>query len=434
MKSWMASGQAEMDSNRPKPDYSGRRFLFLQGLATPFFGALAAHLRSRGAFVERVNFRTGDRLWWKGPARNFRGKLGDLPDFYESLFRDQHFSDVLLFGDMRPVHSPIHPLAEKFGARVHVFEEAYIRPDWITVEREGVNLNSPLPRDPDWYREAADALPPETPSQPVRVPIALRAAQDLAYRVCGALDPVFFPHYRTHRPRRAAFEYTGWCFRYSLLRFAGKREKFELDAFLAKGGTVFVLPLQLNGDSQIVHHSDFDSVGAVVEKVVRSFAANAPDSARLVVKNHPLDTGLDRHGQTVSRVAKACRISDRVFFSETANLAEIFPKTSGVVVVNSTTGLSAIWRGLPVHALAEPVYKMPGLVDCGELDRFWSNPKPPDSKLFTAFRKVLLHVNHVNGDYFSKRGIALAVQGCDRMLAEKSPLEELLERVPLRSG
>jgi len=175
-------------------------------------------------------------------------------------------------------------------------------------------------------------------------------------------------------------------------------------------------------------------VGAVVEKVVRSFAANAPNSARLVVKNHPLDTGLDRHRQTVAGLAKACRISDRVFFSETANLAEIFPKTSGMVLANSTTGLSAIWRGIPVHALAEPVYKMPGLVDCGELDRFWGNPQKPDPTLFAAFRKVLLHVNHVNGDYFTKRGIAMAVHGCDRMLAEKSPLEELLERVPVRSG
>jgi capsular polysaccharide export protein len=116
---------------------------------------------------------------------------------------------------------------------------------------------------------------------------------------------------------------------------------------------------------------------------------------------------------------------------ETTNLAEIFPRINGVVLVNSTTGLSAIWRGIPVHTLADPVYNMLGLTHQGALETFWSAAQKPDLELYNAFRRVLLHVNHINGDYFTTKGIALAVAGAPRFFNSVSPLEELLTKVPL---
>ena len=415
-------------------DMKDRRFLFLQGLATPFFRELGEDLRRAGASVDRVNFRTGDKLWWSGPAIDYRGDLDGLPAFYEDLFRQKQFTDVLLFGDMRPVHLPVHIVAEKHGAQVHVFEEGYIRPNWITVEREGVNLNSPLPRDPAWYRTVAPTLPPEPRASAVNVPISRRAAQDLAYRLCGVLDCILFPRYRTHRPRRAVVEYAGWCLRYAKFPFVKKNEARRLQPLLATERPVFLLPLQLNGDSQILHHSRFGSVAEVIEHVVASFAAHSPREAILLIKNHPLDPGWDRHDLVAHRAAYASGIMDRVAFLETADLARIFPRLAGVVLVNSTTGLSAIWRGVPVHALAEPVYKMPGLTDTNTLERFWQDPQPPDPELFNAFRRVLLHVNHANGDYFTKNGIALAVRESIRLLGVPSPLEELVQRIPCTDG
>jgi hypothetical protein len=40
-------------------------------------------------------------------------------------------------------------------------------------------------------------------------------------------------------------------------------------------------------------------------------------------------------------------------------------------------------------------------------------------------------VNHINGDYFTTKGIALAVVGAPRFFNPVSPLEELLTKVPL---
>ena len=406
-------------------------FLFLQGLATPFFRELAEDMRRRGTNVDRVNFRAGDRLWWSGPAVDYCEAPENLPGFYGRLFRERGYTDVVLFGDMRPVHRPLHAVAASHGARVHVFEEGYIRPDWVTVEREGVNLNSPLPRNPSWYRRAAEKLPPESPVKSVYVPTALRAAQDVAYRLASTADPLFFPHYRTHRPRRAIAEYTGWAARYARFPFWVRRDRERFEKAVSASAAMFLLPLQLNGDSQIIHHSNFGSVADVIRHVVNSFATHAPSSAQLLIKNHPLDPGLDGHEQVVESASRQAGVAHRVQFLETTNLAHVFPHLSGVVLVNSTTGLSAIWRGIPVHALSDPIYHMPGLTHQGSLHDFWENPTPPDESLYNAFRRVLLHVNHINGDYFTSKGIRLAVEGSRRFFDQLSPLDELLQRVPL---
>jgi capsular polysaccharide export protein len=410
---------------------NAQRFLFLQGLASPFFRELGKEFRRQGASVDRVNFRRGDKMWWSGPAVDFRRRLSELPAFYEKIFRQKRITDVVLFGDMRPVHRPVHTVAAEHGARVHVFEEGYIRPNWITVEREGVNLNSPLPRDPDWYRKAEKLLPTDSDAEAVHVPMALRAGQDLAYRLASTLDPVLFPYYRTHRPRRAITEYAGWTLRYAKFPFLAKGDRSRLESVFSSAAPTFLLPLQLNGDSQILHHSRFDSVAEVIGHVITSFAKHAPLNARLLIKNHPLDPGLDDHQSVVKKNALDEKVADRVAFVETTNLAEIFPRINGVVLVNSTTGLSAIWRGIPVHTLADPVYNMPGLTHQGTLEAFWSTAQTPDLELYNAFRRVLLHVNHINGDYFTTKGIALAVVGAPRFFNPVSPLEELLTKVPL---
>lgn len=168
----------------------------------------------------------------------------------------------------------------------------------------------------------------------------------------------------------------------------------------------------------------------MIPAVVASFSVHAPADASLLVKNHPLDPGLDRHRHVTITTAVLAGVSDRVHYLETTNLAEIFPKLTGVVLVNSTTGLSAIWRGIPVHALGNPIYKMRGLTNTGRLEDFWTRPEKPDLALYKSFRRVLLHVNHANGDYFTRTGIRSAVHECRRLLADPSPLDELLRKCP----
>jgi len=100
-------------------------------------------------------------VFWRLPgAVDFCGREPEWPQFLDRLIVDRAVSDVILFGDCRPLHRAAIRVAQSRGLRVYVVEEGYFRPDWITLEEGGVNGYSSLPRDPAWFREQTRLLPP----------------------------------------------------------------------------------------------------------------------------------------------------------------------------------------------------------------------------------------------------------------------------------
>lgn len=407
-----------------------RHFLFLQGLASPFLGRLAAQLMREGHMASRVNFCPGDAIYWphaKGIA--FKGRQSEFTDFFNSQLDGLKPDDIVLFGDSRPLHRLAIKASKSRGVRVHVFEEGYIRPDWITLERDGVNGSSLLPKDSSWFREASRHIkhPPE--SKHVPTPLWMRAAQDMAFHSANISARITYSQYRTHRPRSPALEYAGWAWRFTKFPLRRLREQDKFARLLGGSAPLFFLPLQLTGDSQLVRYSPFESIAEVIGTVMRSFAAHAPADAVLLIKNHPLDTGFDRHEKTTRTLSHELGIDKRVHFFESGNLPTIFKRVNGTVVVNSTVGLAALGYGCPVKALADAIYRIPGLTCDESLDAFWHNPMPPDMALVRAFRDVVLSTTQVNGNFFTNKGIRLAIQNCLGILTGEHPLEDLKRRV-----
>lgn len=386
-----------------------RTFLFLQGPCSPFFRELAVALRQAGHSVCRVNFTAGDALYWRlGNAVSFRGRLAQLPGFYERRFRQWRVTDVVLFGDCRPVHQPAILVAEQLRLRVHVFEEGYFRPYRITLERGGVNAHSPLMSI--LRRDAApDFDPPHKPTA-FKSPFWRRAVHDVAYHAAGMANPVLFPYYRNHARYVAPLEYLGYAWRLPALRWYRKRDDRLLKSLLLRRQRFFVLPLQLDGDSQIRQHSPFANMRELMQGVVGSFAKHAPAEAALVVKNHPLDPGLAHHGRVLRRLVGRYGVQDRVFYMETGQLPRLLRQAAGVVTVNSTVGSLALEAGLPLMVLGQALYAQPGLVHDGDLDSFWTRCMPPDMQRFRRLRQRVLAQATVNGGLYGSMGIALAVQ------------------------
>jgi len=405
-----------------------RSFLFLQGVCSPFFARLADRLRQDGHRVFRVNFNAGDQLAWAGrPAWNYRGPLAALGDFLVDRYQACGITDQILFGDCRPVHRPAIAEGRAHGVRTHVFEEGYFRPSWVTLERDGVNGYSLLPRDPNWYRQVGSGLPDHDDAHSFPSPFFLRALHDVCYHVTGSANPVLFPRYRTHAPVHAALEYLGYLRRLPLLRVHRPRDAALIARVMAARTPFFVLPLQLDGDAQIRTHSRFPDMTAVMAEVMASFARHAPETARLLIKNHPLDSGLLNYSRIIRRLAARFDLTGRVHFLETGNLEALLPQARGTVVVNSTVGSLALGLDCPTMALSQPIYNLPGLTFQGHLDSFWREGTRPDSTLFRCFRNTVIHATQVNGGFYSRQGIGLLVDNCRPMLtAERSPLEEFL--------
>lgn len=407
---------------------SKRRFLFLQGVCSPFFGQLADRLQADGHHVQKINFTAGDSTYWGGrDSLAFRGRLENLRDFLDDVYRRYRITDQVLFGDRRPVHRPAVEHAEALGIRTHVFEEGYFRPHWVTLEREGVNGHSLLPRDPDWFWAVGGYLGEVESVQPFASPFWVRAVHDVAYHLAGVGNPLLFPHYRTHAGMTAPVEYLGYIRRFSLLRLWKPRDARLIADLIANRSVYYVLPLQLNTDAQIRDHSRFEDMAEVIEFVMASFARQAPAGSRLVIKNHPLDMGLLGYDRLIQRLAGKFDVVGRIDYLESGDLDSLVRHSRGLVTVNSTVGGVSLGLDCPTLALSDPIYNLPGLTFQGTLDDFWQQGEAPNRELFRRFRNAVIHATQVNGGFYCRRGIELAVRNSVAILeGEVSPLEALL--------
>jgi capsular polysaccharide export protein len=394
-----------------------RNVLFLQSLATPFFARLARALAARGHRIHRINFNGGDRLFWPLPgAVDFRGADKDWPAFLAARLADWEITDIVLFGDCRPMHVTARRIARAAGVAVHVAEEGYLRPNWITFERDGVNGHSTLPRDPAWFRNAAHGAPAWSEAAAIPSVFARRAAQDVLYSLGCAALAWRFPGYRGHRPWNPFLEYAGWARKFARRPLARRRSAVTMDWVKRSGRPFYLFPLQLDSDAQLRLHSPFGGVERALGRVIDSFAACAPSDTLLVVREHPLDNGLRDWRARTRDLAMAAGVQDRVCFVETGDLTQSLARARAVVTVNSTVGVIALSLGLPVMALGSAIYDMRDLTFQGGLDEFWAKAAPPDPASFEAFRRVVAQRTQLNGGFFSAEGIRRAVEGAVRRL------------------
>jgi len=407
---------------------SSRSFLLLQGVASPFFTELGKALADAGHSVLRINFSGGDCYLSKPfkykqiKSRTFRSPLDALPDFMETVLSESNISDIILFGDTRPVHQAAIEQAKLKKIRIHVYEEGYLRPGWITLDKDGVNANSSLSKDPDWYRQFAKTLSPHPEPRDTGKQLGPRAWHDMRYHFAGFALKSLFPHYRTHRPETPLIEYIGWVKRFPKVSLFHKKPANKIiEDILSSNASFYVLPLQLNADAQMKHHSHIKTVVKVIQTTMRSFAKRAPADSLLVIKNHPLDTGLVNYPAEIKKFIKEYNIStERIIYLETGDLNALLDSAKGTVLVNSTVGMSSLAANCPTFAMGSAIYDMPGLTYQGELDDFWEDAlkaeHKPDPDLYEAFRNSLIELNQINGDFYTRKGIKMAVSGSMRFL------------------
>lgn len=394
-----------------------RSFLLLQGPPGPLFYRLACTLRERGASVHRINLSAGDWIDWPERTTNFRGSFTDWPVFLDRFLREQGITDLLLFGDCRPHHASAHRIAAMRGIQTHVLEEGYLRPNWVTLERDGVNGHSRLSRDPQWFRDEAAKLPPEEELPPITASFRRRVRDTAWYYTATHLGGWAFPSYLSHRPHSPLGEAFGWGWRYLTSKWRGRQATRILEAL--RGKPLYVLPLQLSGDYQIRAHSPFPDMPAAAAFILESFAAHAPADSHLIVKCHPLDASFVNWRWFLSRRATRLGVKDRVHFVDGGDLDQLAEEAAGMICVNSTSATLALAVGTPVCILGEAIYRMPGLTHEGHIDTFWRNPRPPAPGLYEAFRRVLVDRVLVRGGLASESAVNILVANlCERLLGQ----------------
>lgn len=392
------------------PSRSKRRVLLLQGLMGPLFRRLGQGLLKAGHSVYKVNFNGGDRLFWRLPnGIDYRGTLEEWPAAFAQILADNQITDVMLFGDCRDHHMAATKVCRDLKIPVHVFEEGYIRPDWVTFERDGVNGHSSLPRDPQWYLETAAKLPAVEQHAPVPSSFRRRAIEGLAYNLADVLTRWHYSNWNNHRPWHPLVEGMGW-----LRKLRRRKEREAEGAALIQrletsGAPYFLFPLQLDSDAQIRLHSPFAGIAEATKVVLASFAQHAPAQARLVIKEHPLDNGV-RDWELVSRdLAQRFGVADRVDYLPSGDIVPVARRSLGMVTINSTSGTLGLSMGIPAVVLGTAIYDIAGITCQDGLDAFWTAAHPPKPAMFEAFRRVLIERCLIPGGFFSDEALDMVV-------------------------
>lgn len=397
----------------PHLPLSGRHFLFLQGPQSRFFRTLAQSLREQGAKVHKVNVCGGDVFLWGWQSSFwYRKSVYQWPSWISDIFRKNQITDICLYGDWRPLHWEAVRLARYQNIRIWVYEEGYLRSHYSTLEENGVNGRSLLPKTAKGIRDVAHALELDETEYHLPNNIHDKVISAIFHHVGNFVLWPFFYHYRTHRPTNIAVELLGILPRFIARHRRERRSETTLAAFYEKKPRYFFFPLQLNSDSQIQLYSPYVRIHEAIAGVLTSFALHAPKDVSLLIKNHPLDNGLMKHGLFIKSFAKELGIADRVVYVEDGSTHQMVKDSQGVVLVNSTVGLSALEEEIPVYCLGQCIYNIEGLTQSmpkDSLNRFWVEPKVPDRSLFLDFKKVLQAEALVRGNFYSDGAIELAV-------------------------
>jgi capsular polysaccharide export protein len=408
---------------------SARRYLFLQGHATWFYQRLARALESRGHAVQKINFCGGDHHFWDAEAKDWAHGLTGLEEFLRGEFARQAYDGVILFGDCRPLHRVAIAEAATAGVVCHVFEEGYRRPNWITLERGGVNGYSRLPDDPDWYRQTAAGLPP-THARDVGSSLKTRILLDFKWQLANYVHRLRYSGYRVHRPYPIWAEYSTWAIRLATLKLRQSQSRRQVARWIDGGRRFYLFPLQLDSDAQVRSHSPFGRMWPAIETVLHSFATHTATDRHLLIKNHPLDNGWIDYRRKIRKLTRALNLEDRVAFIEGGSTDALIDHALGTVVLNSTVGLTAVSHGRPVICLSPSIFDLAGLTNQSPLSAFWRDPLAPDMALCRNYFDVITASALVNGDFYTEAGMESAIEGS---IARLESDQDVLASAPKRA-
>ncbi|EOD7243324.1 capsule biosynthesis protein [Campylobacter coli] len=384
-------------SDKIKKEFSGKTVLLLQGPVGTFFHRLAIKMKKNKTKVFKLNFNGGDFLFYPSGKR-CKCDEKDLENFYESFFKEKKIDAIVMYNDCRLIHAKAIKVAKELGIGIWIFEEGYLRPYCITFEKDGVNANSSLPRDKNFYL-SCNILTKESIKE-IPGGFKFMAFSAFLYWLFSFLLAPFFNnklHHRTLFP----FEFLFWfrsLYRKYLYKFTEKKLNQKIYSLEKK---YFLAILQVYNDTQIKHHYK-KSIEEFIEELILSFANHARAKSYLIFKHHPMDRGYRNYSKLINGLSQKYHVEGRIFYVHDTYLPTLLKNALGCITINSTVGLSAILEGCPTKVCGNAFYNFEGLAYPKKLQFFWreAHTYKPNPNLVLNFKNYLLNTNQFNGNFY----------------------------------
>lgn len=412
------------------PTGENRVFLFLQGPHGPFFYKLGKMLAAADAQVWRVGFNMGDDAFWFSNQTYipFLGAQDDWAETFETIVAEKGVTDIVLYGDVRRIHADAIEAATRLGLRIHVFEEGYLRPYWVTYERNGTNGHSRLmDLSVSDMRLALEGLDLDLPDAPARWgDMRQHVFYGAVYHYFVLLRNWKYRNFKPHRALPVTKEFQLYLTRLFTMPFTALERAISTLRIKHGGFPYHLCLLQLEHDASFQKHSPFDTMSDFLRLTIEGFASGSPKHHHLVLKAHPLEDGRVPLRKKIRALAREFNVSSRVHYVRGGKLAGLLNTARSAVTVNSTAAQQVLWRGLPLKVFGDAVYNKPEFVSTQALPEFFTHPSRPDSKAYRDYRHYLLETSQIPGGFYSARGRRqLLRQVVDMMLNPEDPYDAL---------
>lgn len=394
---------------------TGKNVLFLQGPMGNFFKHVDLAFRKRGAATFKIGLNAAD--WFFSNKDNYtpyKGKKDAWGSFIHAFLIEHKIDKVFLFGDCRFYQRIALQAANLLDVETYVFEEGYIRPDFITMERHGVNDFSHIPREAAFYQNLNLSTLEKKEIYDAQPKLSRKIWSASSYYVLKDLLWFLYPHYQHHTKYNFITE-AFFGLRNAMRKYIYKiteKSIFKKITHEQKKNYYFV-PLQTYNDFQIKEHSTFASIEAFIEVVMYSFAKFAPEHTQLLIKHHPVDRGRKTYTTYIQTLSKQLGITHKVIIIHDLHMPTCIKNAIATVTINSTSGISSLYHQTPVIALGNAIYDIEGLT-CKTLtlNEFWKHYTIPDKKLFEKFRLYLISQTQLNGSFYGRFPDALQYHPC----------------------
>lgn len=240
--------------------------------------------------------------------------------------------------------------AARDAGRACLFVERAPLPGRITVDPQGVNAASRLPREAAFYRDWAQSTP---------------------------------------RPEGTGWRALGGDLVARVSRRAGVAQG-RADENLSDSPFLFC-PLQVPDDTQVTRFAGWCGGMAGFLRALSDAVAHLPDGWHLRLKEHPSS----KRSMATALAEMQARHGDRVVVDNTTDTFAQVAAARGVVTLNSSVGLQAFFHDKQVIVMGEALFRIPGVICPADgperLARLFAAPRELvyDSGLRDAFMRYL---------------------------------------------
>ena len=387
-----------------------KHVLLLQGPVGPFFERLHSQLLKNQINCTRILFNAGDELFChnKQSVLTFEGNLEEWGIWLEKYIKNNQPSVVILFGSDRPIHSIARDLCKEHEILVLCLEEGYFRPGFVSLEVGGNNANSPLAGlIPNIDQEMKDVnLQSSFSKHHLKNSFRNRCWYGFLYYAWSELFSTDEQRKLFHKHLNILNQAFFWSKNFILWKF---KRNYDQRLFQKLSNSDYhLVVLQLDTDMQSRFQSNGWKKTDLIHETIESFANSGFTECYLVFKVHPLERGHYNHKKIIQKIAENFGVEDKVRIVQTGSIGQWIKHSKGIITINSTSGLSAIYHGVPILLLGNAIYDHHQLVyrlgNKNDLDEFWSAQVKANQDVRIRYLSWLKETACSEGDFYIQLG------------------------------